>query len=340
MVPKKDDEGHQVGWRKIMHLSYPRTGSFGSVNSNIDPEDTHVRYQTFDQAVSLCMKLGSGGFLAKSDLKSAFRQLPIHKEDLNLLGFRIDSLWFIDKCMPFRLAIACKVFEKFSSVIHWRVAKLIAESLLHYLDDFLLGGRNKEHCQRNLEVFQNTCQSLRVPISWEKTTPPKQKLSFLGLGFDMVKQTVGIPENKVLKALRQIEHLLNKKMMQVKNLQKLAGLLNFIGKAVPGARAFTRHLYDAMRIQGRKPSPFLHVKVSDEVKADLRVWKQLLVKCNYTVPFYFVVLDQMQDSLLFTDASQEGWGMFFQNYYWAFGKWSKQLTSEDYSIGRTPLIVD
>ncbi len=270
MVPKKNDEGHQVGWRKITYLSYPRTGTFRSVNSNIDP-DTHVKYQTFDQVVSLYMELGRGSFLAKSDLKLAFRQLPIHKEDLNLLGFRIDSLWFIDKCMPFGLVIACKVFKKFSSVIYWRVAQLIAESLLHYLDDFLLGGKNKEHCQRNLEVFQNTCQSLGVPISWEKTTLPMQRLSFLGLGLDMAKQTVGIPENKVLKALRQIEHLLNRKMLQVKNLQKLAGLLNFIRKAVPRARAFMRHLYDAMRIQDRMPSPYLHVKMSEEVKADLKV---------------------------------------------------------------------
>ncbi len=56
------------------------------------------------------------------------------------------------------------------------------------------------------------------------------------------------------------------------------------------------------------------------------------------MPFHFVVLDQIQDSLLFMDASQEGWGMFFQDYYWVYGKWSKQLTTED-SIALAELLT-
>ena len=63
--------------RLIHHLSYP---THNSVNYHID----WVKYSNIDEAVLMIQSLGQGTLLAKTDLKSAFRLLPIYPGDLDL----------------------------------------------------------------------------------------------------------------------------------------------------------------------------------------------------------------------------------------------------------------
>ena len=65
-----------------MHLSYsPRQG----VNSFIDQEDCSVQYSSFDEIVSIVSDLGKWALLGIRDIKSAFRLLPVHRADFDLL---------------------------------------------------------------------------------------------------------------------------------------------------------------------------------------------------------------------------------------------------------------
>ena len=51
--------------------------------------------------------LGTGRLLGKSDIKSAFRLLPVSLLDFYQLGFKFDSKYYFDKAMPFGCSIAC-----------------------------------------------------------------------------------------------------------------------------------------------------------------------------------------------------------------------------------------
>ena len=74
-----------IGWLKktpdefrlIHHLSYPR-GS--SVNDGIDSEHTRVCY-IVDDAIKIFKLTDPGCFLAKTDIKNAFRIIPIRPDD-------------------------------------------------------------------------------------------------------------------------------------------------------------------------------------------------------------------------------------------------------------------
>ena len=44
--------------------------------------------------------LGVGALLAKRDLKSAYRILPIRVEDFPLLGIKVGDKYYIDKFLP------------------------------------------------------------------------------------------------------------------------------------------------------------------------------------------------------------------------------------------------
>ena len=90
--PKKD------GSVRLLHnLSFPYDMS--SVNKCIPKSDTYVTYATVSDAIAVIQKLGPGCHLAKSDIKAAFRLLPIKLEEHPLLGFKFEGQYYYDTCM-------------------------------------------------------------------------------------------------------------------------------------------------------------------------------------------------------------------------------------------------
>ena len=72
-------------FRMIHHLSVP---SGSSVNDGILSANTSVQYTTIADAISLIKQCGKGCFLAKTDIKDAFRIIPIQPSDYPLLGMK------------------------------------------------------------------------------------------------------------------------------------------------------------------------------------------------------------------------------------------------------------
>ena len=83
--------------------------------------------------------------MAKTDIKNAFRLLPIHPEDYGLLGLKWKGLYYYDKCMPMGCSSSCLTFETFSTALEWIAKqKLRIDYILHLLDDFLMAAHSKE----------------------------------------------------------------------------------------------------------------------------------------------------------------------------------------------------
>ena len=79
VVPKK----HSMEWCTIYHLSYPLGDS---INNHFPKDPYSLQHVRVDDAISILKSLGPGAYMAKTDLKSAFRIMPIHPDDWNLLG--------------------------------------------------------------------------------------------------------------------------------------------------------------------------------------------------------------------------------------------------------------
>ena len=117
LVPKK-----QPGdFRMIHHLSFPKGTS---VSDGIPDIETSVRYATVDDAIRLIKQAGSGCFLAKTDIKHAFRIIPINPADYHLLGIKWRQFYYYDRAMPMGCSSSCRTFEAFSTAVEWIVEQI------------------------------------------------------------------------------------------------------------------------------------------------------------------------------------------------------------------------
>ena len=109
-IPK----GHTPGkWRIITDLSFP---AGGSVNDGIDPELCSLSYVSVDDVASSTAGLRRGALLAKIDIESAYRLVPVHPDNRYLLGIQWKGKIVVDGMLPFGLCSASKIFTMVRNV--------------------------------------------------------------------------------------------------------------------------------------------------------------------------------------------------------------------------------
>ena len=77
-------------------MSFPE---HGSVNDFIDKELCSVKYSTIDDAIKMIHKLGKNAKLTKCDITFAFRLLRLSPGDFDLMEFKFQNQYFLDKCL-------------------------------------------------------------------------------------------------------------------------------------------------------------------------------------------------------------------------------------------------
>ncbi len=103
--------------------------------------------------------------MAKVDLKSAFRMVPVHREDWELLGFQWNGAFYVDTCLPFGLRSAPFLFNHFALALHWILQHNYHIDTVQYLDDyFLTGPAASPRCQQAVFSMLGLCQRLGMPI--------------------------------------------------------------------------------------------------------------------------------------------------------------------------------
>lgn len=312
VVPKKEPNSYRL----IHHLSYPKGGS---LNDEIDDSLASVSYSSFDDAIRLVKRFGRGALLAKSDIKSAFRLLPIAPESFSSLGFCFEEKFFYDMCLPMGCSLSCRYFETFATFLQWVVTyESGCEGIIHYLDDFLfIGPPDSPICSLLLELFLNIAQHFGVPIATEKTIFPDTVIEFLGINIDTMQCQYQLPLVKIIRIQNLICSFLRRKKVLLKELQSFLGLLAFASRVMPVGRIFSRRLSLAM--SGFK-SPFSHIRITSELKDDLLVWSQFLSDYNgrtfFQEDFVFSA-----DIDLYTDAAGAHGFAAIWSTHWCCGGW-------------------
>ena len=111
--------------------------------------------------------------IAKLDIKSAYRIVPVHPDDRLLLGMRWKGKLYVNTAFPFSLRSAPKLFNAVADALAWVMGQVGGATPLHYPDDFLFLGRpGSGQCKVALEQALQVCGDLGIPISEEKLEGP------------------------------------------------------------------------------------------------------------------------------------------------------------------------
>ena len=198
LVPKK----HSHKFRTIFHLSFPKSGNT-SINHFISKEDPRLQYITIDNAIEGILRLGEGCFLAKTDIESAFRLMPLKPSDYELFGMFWNNQCYYDKVLAFGLRSAPSVFNQLSDAVEWILVNKCGISFVcHILDDFLIiepatpFPPHSQACQQSLSSMHLTFNNLGIPLAPHKTQGPCTTLEFMGIILDTVRMEAGLPPDK------------------------------------------------------------------------------------------------------------------------------------------------
>ena len=95
-----------------------------------------------------------GAFLDKCDVRSAYRNVPVHPEDAGWLGLMWEGEVYADTTLPFGLRSAPKIFTAVADAFQWIVRRTGVQVLFHYIDDFVVIGEMEEECTGAMGTIQ------------------------------------------------------------------------------------------------------------------------------------------------------------------------------------------
>jgi hypothetical protein len=323
VVEKKYSENSVKKYRTIYHLSYPPEDG---INDYISKEDFSLSYVTLDDAVAIVQKLGRGCLMAKTDIKSAFRVIPIHPVDHELLGIFWDGKYYYDTCLCFGLRSAPKIFDTFSSMLEWiGKHKCGITNLIHILDDFFTAGVAKTtECHDNITRLINLFVSLGVPLVADKTVGPCSRIQFLGILIDSDKQSCELPQDKLNRLRVELSKWQSKKKASLRELQSLLGLLSFACRVIRPGRTLLRSIIELCKKLKR---PYHQIRLNKCLKADLAIWSIFLR--NWNGISYFPSQAPTEPFGIYTDASGSiGFAGAYQSEWFAL-KWPTNFRLSD-----------
>ena len=208
-----------------------------------------VKYQTLQEA---CKLAKPGYFLAKVDLKSAYRSVAISEKDYCLTGLKwhfkgdLAPTNLFDTRLCFGAKLGPAWFHRISQAVG-RMMEKRGYKVIIYIDDFLI----VEDCYKRCHEAQLTLIRLLIrlgfAISWHKVLGPSQAVPFLGIVIDTSNSMLYLEDHKVAKLHDKLVAFQNKKRANKRQLQSLAGSLNWACQAVVGGRFFLRRILDVIK---------------------------------------------------------------------------------------------
>ena len=309
--------------RVIHHLSYPRTDTTSSINSCIDPALVHVQLGSFDTAIEYVSQAGPGAYLAKIDIKAAYRCIPIRPADWCLLGFRWKGKWYFDKNLPFGLSSSCLIWERYARAVHWIMYYTYGISLaIHYIDDTLIVATSRPLCAMQLKAVLLLLEQLGLPVAPEKVEGPSTRLIFLGIQIDTVAMCVSLDSARLAEIHDSLGIWERKQRASKVEIQSLVGVLQFAAKVIRPGRMFTRRLIEHMSTIPEHAAD-REYPLPAWVKKDLVWWHKWMDQWNGRRQIHPPGWTRNADLHLYTDASKTGYGAVYGSQWFA-GTWSEE----------------
>ena len=262
--------------------------------------------------------LPKDSFAASVDIQDAFWHDPIARPFQKFLGFKVKSQIYTFRALPFGLTTAPRIFTKImtSAVNHLRQEGIC---VIAYLDDLLIWAQSKEALSTDLS---RTLQFL-LHIGWKinrkkSNLTPSQTFRYLGLEWDTVSHSLFVPRDKKISYLGKARSILYSRKVTLKQLQSLAGSLNFASLTSPLLKVKLKDLYRLINRHFKFSPP---KTIPQDLRSCIRACSLLLKKSGVR-PMSLPPVSL----IAYTDASLTGWGFHFDSVA-KKGQWPQSMRS-------------
>ena len=216
--------------------------------------------------------------MAKVDVKSAYRNVPIHPHDRWLMGMLWEGSLFIDTALPFGLRSAPKIFTAVADAVEWIVRQEGVDFTIHYLDDYLVvGAPASQECAEALSTLLGVFERLGLPVAMDKLEGPWSRLTFLGFELDSSTLEIRLPQAKLREIQRLISTWVGRKSCSRKELESLVGQLGHASRVVAPGKTFMRRLFELLA--GVRQAHH-HIRLNAAFRSDLLWWATFLDSWN------------------------------------------------------------
>ena len=277
------------------------------VNSYV-PSLDKFHFQTIDDAVKL---VDTEYYLAKIDLRHAYRSVPIHPSNYPATGLKWtfsgdnSPTYLYDTRLCFGGRRSPGIFHRLTQSVKRMMHRKGFQGVVVYLDDFLIVSPSQEECELAFTTLRELLLDLGFQISPSKVVPPCQQLTFLGIVFDTRAMELCLPQSKLDETRVLINTFLARKRASKRQLQQLAGKLNWACRVVHGGRTFLRRILDSWNSLRSASAKF---RFTPEFRKDLFWWQCFLAVFNGKRLLH----SKVPIADVETDASQDAVGSYFR----------------------------
>ena len=181
------------------------------------------KFNTVDNA---CEHVKTGYYMAKIDLKSAYRSVPIHSDHYPAAGLRWyfkgsdKPVYMYDTRLMFGASQAVGIFHRLSNAIVRIIEKYTAPGcIINYLDDFLIVAPTRELATCYMNIALGVIASLGFEVNFDKLVLPTTDIVFLGINIDSNNMMMYIPRVKLEEIQSKAAKWLLKKRATKRELQ-------------------------------------------------------------------------------------------------------------------------
>jgi hypothetical protein len=337
-----NDSDHQVFQREIHNLL--DSGAIKELDSNVPcftssifmvPKKTgdlrlvidlrrlnqHVAYRHFKmESLDLVKSLiRREDYMVSIDLNQAFYHIPLAESQRQYFAFDFFNKRYCFTCLPFGLTASPRIFTKVLKPII-QSARAQGIRVVAYLDDLLIMATSKEEVLENLSWVINQLEIHGFTINRDKSfLTPCQKIDYLGFKIDSKSMTLKLPKAKLRSIVRECQKAKHLRCLPIRNLASLIGKIVATTNAILPARLHSRALLRdknrGLHLNGWNGS----VTLSEESLIQLDWWIKELPKWNGKT-----MIPEVPQSIIYTDASNLGWGATLNNQLTIHGKWNWQ----------------
>jgi hypothetical protein len=278
------------------------------------------------------MLINKDDYLTSIDLADAFLHVLVHQSSRRFLQFAWEGQLFQFRVLPFGLSLSPLVFTKvLRPILRWARRKGIRVAA--YLDDLLIVAKDYRTSHLHTQQILRKLAELGFLVKNSKSNlTPSQCIQHLGFVIDTTKMLLSVPTSKIRDLRREASRLIRRTTCSVRHLAAFIGKAQALTMAVFPARLMSRSLLaDKNAALHHNQSWTAMIHLSQPALMELRWWYQQLQTWNGQS-----FLPTTPQHEVFTDASDSGWGIVWNNRTWK-GLWTPH--EAEYHINLKELLV-